>query len=230
MASPQSLRDLLLVALALTTGATDATAFERLGHVFASVITGNIILVGVSAVRGDGTLALLAATALVAYAIGVALGAPRPGRTNEQDFVWPSAVTWALIAEGVLLVVFAIGWELAPRQPDTETQALLLAAAAAAMGMQSTAIRRLDGISTTYLTSTLTGVVEALATLRWPGGQSRSIGILAMAVAGAAVATEVVAAAPNWLPAVQLVPLVMVVAVARRLQGIQADGDRSATP
>ncbi|MBV8219562.1 MAG: hypothetical protein JO325_13935 [Solirubrobacterales bacterium] len=33
-------RDALLVLHAVTTCATDATAFERLGHTFASVITG----------------------------------------------------------------------------------------------------------------------------------------------------------------------------------------------
>ena len=34
-----------LILLAMATGATDATAFERLGHTFASVITGNLVLI-----------------------------------------------------------------------------------------------------------------------------------------------------------------------------------------
>jgi uncharacterized membrane protein YoaK (UPF0700 family) len=41
----QRIRDGLLVVLALATGATDATAFERLNHVFASVIIGNGVFV-----------------------------------------------------------------------------------------------------------------------------------------------------------------------------------------
>jgi hypothetical protein len=45
----------------------------------------------------------------------------------------------------------------------------LLLLAAAAMGLQSTAVRRLGQMSTTYLTSTLTGVITAVALRRWPG-------------------------------------------------------------
>jgi uncharacterized membrane protein YoaK (UPF0700 family) len=220
---PARLRDLLLIALALVTGATDATAFERLGHVFASVITGNLVLIGISAVQGDGTAALLAGTALAAYAAGVSLTAPSRHSSAGPAPLWPAAATVRLGAEGALLAVFAGGWELAPAHPGTSTQALLLAAAAGAMGMQSTAVRRLGQISTTYLTSTLTGVFESLARLRWPAGQGRSVGILCSALAGAAAGTEIVASARAWLPALQLIPLVLVVLAARGLAGITAD-------
>ncbi len=217
---PHRRRDLLLVTLALTTGATDATAFERLGHVFASVITGNLVLIGVSAVSGDGTATLLAGTALAAYAFGVVLGAPRRPGSGDAPAVWPRSATLVLAGEAVALIVFAIGWELAPAHPRTETQALLIAAAAVAMGMQSTAIRRLGQMSTTYLTSTLTGLVESLARMRWPAGQGRSLGILLAALAGAAAGTELVASAREWLPALQLIPLGFVIASARRLAGV----------
>jgi len=42
-------RDGLLVLLTLTTGAVDASCFLHLGHVFSSVVTGNLILLGVAA-------------------------------------------------------------------------------------------------------------------------------------------------------------------------------------
>ena len=42
-------RDGLLVLLTLTTGAVDASCFLHLGNVFSSVITGNLILLGVAA-------------------------------------------------------------------------------------------------------------------------------------------------------------------------------------
>jgi uncharacterized membrane protein YoaK (UPF0700 family) len=45
-------RDGLLVLLTLTTGAVDASCFLHLGNVFSSVITGNLILLGV-VVAGD---------------------------------------------------------------------------------------------------------------------------------------------------------------------------------
>ena len=41
-------RNGLLVLLTLTTGAADASSFLHLGNVFSSVITGNLILLGVA--------------------------------------------------------------------------------------------------------------------------------------------------------------------------------------
>src|SRR5437660_11563014 len=125
-------RDGLLVLLALTTGATDATAFERLGHVFASVITGNLILLGISPVEADGRLALLSGCALVGYGLGVIACAPRAMHAQEEDRLWPCGVTWVLVAELLLLVVFGVVWELAGPHPGHAAQALLLGAAGAA--------------------------------------------------------------------------------------------------
>lgn len=69
-------------------------------------------------------------------------------------------MTIALAGEFGLLGVFAVAWELVGGRPTRMVQVLMLAVAALAMGMQSTAIRRLDPMSTTYLTSTLTGLIE----------------------------------------------------------------------
>jgi len=209
-------RDALLVLLAVTTGATDATAFERLGHTFASVITGNLVLLGVGAAHGDGRLALLAGTALAGYALGVVIAAPRRGSADE-DSDWPHGTTNALTADLACLVVFAVGWEVTDGRPGRTTQALLLALAAVAMGMQSTAVRRLGQVSTTYLTSTYTGLLEALVARRWTDEYARSIGILAMAFAGAAAATGLIVDARALLPALQLVPLATVIVLGRRL-------------
>jgi len=43
------MRDSLVVLLTVTTGAVDAASFLALGHVFGSVITGNLVLRGVAA-------------------------------------------------------------------------------------------------------------------------------------------------------------------------------------
>jgi uncharacterized membrane protein YoaK (UPF0700 family) len=212
--SAERSRDLLLVLLGLTTGATDATAFERLGHVFASVITGNLILLGASAVRGDGKAALFAGCALAGYGAGVVVAA---SRAERSDRIWPPSATLALALDLALLVAFAVGWELTRGHPGHTVQVLLLVGVAAAMGAQSAAVRRLGQMSTTYLTSTLTGLLEALRRLRWSEGHARSLGILAAAVAGAAVATVLILHARRWLPAIQLVPLTTVVIGSRRL-------------
>jgi hypothetical protein len=93
-------------------------------------------------------------------------------------------------------------------------QEVLLAMLAAAMGVQSSAVRRMGSMSTTYLTSTLTGVVESLAARRWASGQGRSIGIVLAAVAGAAAGLALLLHARAWLPAVQLAPVAVVLVAA----------------
>jgi uncharacterized membrane protein YoaK (UPF0700 family) len=213
--SPERSRDLLLILLAVTTGATDAVAFERLGKVFASVITGNLVLLGISAASTQGRLALFAGCALAGYAAGVMIAAPRHAQTD--DVVWPRSATLALSLDLALLTVFAVSWELISGRPGETAQVLLVATCAAAMGVQSTAVRRLGQMSTTYLTSTLTGLLEALASLRWPQGSARSTGILAAAVGGAAAATLLILHARRWLPALQLAPLAFVIVASLRI-------------
>lgn len=207
-------RDLLLIVIGIATGATDATAFERLGHVFASVITGNLILLGVSAVQGDGRSVLFAACALGGYALGVVLAAPRG---EQPQRLWPAGATVAFAFELVLLSAFTVAWELTGDHRGRGVQLLLLVLAAASMGVQSTAVRRLGQMSTTYLTSTFTGLLEALRRRHWPEGQSRSAGILAAALAGAAAATALLLHARRWAPGLQLVPVMVVVLSSRRL-------------
>jgi uncharacterized membrane protein YoaK (UPF0700 family) len=207
-------RDLLLVVLGLVTGATDAAVFERFGHVFASVITGNLILLGVSAVEGDGQLALFSGCALGGYALGVLLAAPRAA---QPDRVWPASASIALLLDLVLLLGFMVGWELIGPHPARGVRVLLVVVVAAAMGVQSTAVRRLGSMSTTYLTSTLTRVLESLRAWRWPEGQTRSVGIILAAVAGAAGATGLILHARRALPALQLVPMAIVLLSSWRL-------------
>lgn len=77
--------------------------------------------------------------------------------------------------------------------------------------MQSTAVRRLGQMSTTYLTSTLTGILEALAIRRWPSQWQRSTGVLLAAVTGAVLGGLAALLAPSTVPAAVLVPLAAVV-------------------
>ena len=81
---------LTIVAALLTVGsaATDIMAFTRLGNVFASVMTSNIVFLGLAAARHSGSLALHAAVSFAGYAAGVLAGsrlARRPARTGAAD-------------------------------------------------------------------------------------------------------------------------------------------------
>ncbi len=208
--------DVLLIILAVTTGATDATAFERLGNAFASVVTGNFVLLGVGAARGDGRAALLAGCAIAGYAAGVFVGAPRDRDQPEPRAVWPAAATRTLIGDLMLLVIVSLLWEISGGHPGRGLQVVLLSLAAAAMGVQSTAIRRIGPISTTYLTSTFIGVIEALARRRFSSEHRRGIAILGAAVAGAAAATGLIVSACRLVPLLILGPLLIVILASRR--------------
>lgn len=213
-ASPRAIRfrDSLVVVLALTTGAVDAVTFLRLGQVFSSVITGNLALLGVAAGKQEAGLAENAGLALGGYALGAIAGGALAGRAAERQPVWPRRVTVTLAAELLLLAGFSGGWLALSGRPAGGPRLVLLAVLAAGMGLQSTAVRRLGQMSTTYLTSTLTGLLEALAVRRWPSASRRSTAILIAFLAGAAAGSAAALRGPGLVPVAVMAPIAVVVA------------------
>jgi len=203
-------RDGLLVLLTLTTGAVDASSFLHLGNVFSSVITGNLILLGVSAATASSSLAIHSGTALAGYSVGVLIGALIATRRASGE-TWPLSVTVTLVAEFCVLAGFSVGWELTGGSPGSTAELLLIATLAVAMGIQSAAVAELGGMSTTYLTGTLTAVITQVATRDPKPGLVRSVGVIVAIVSGAVGGGLVAEHAPTWLPAVILTPLAVVV-------------------
>lgn len=205
-------RDSLVVVLALTSGALDAVTFLRLGKVFSSVITGNLALLGVAAGQQNPSLAENGGLALVGYGLGVLIGGRMAGNPEDGQPMWPRQVTMTLAAELLVLAAFSGGWLAAAGHPSGGGRLALLAVAGGAMGMQATAVRRLGQMSTTYLTSTLTGLLHALAVRRWPEEWRRSTGVLIAFLAGAAGGAGAAVRSPSWVPVAVLIPLAAVVA------------------
>ena len=216
-----AIRDGLLVLLTLTTGAVDASCFLHLGNVFSSVITGNLVLLGVAAATQSASLAIHSGVALAGYSAGVLIGAPIATRRARGGETWPLSVSVTLVAEFCVLAAFSVGWELTGGRPGSTAQVLLIAALAVAMGIQSAAVRQLGGMSTTYLTGTLTAVVTELVTRDRGPGFARSVGVLAAIVSGAVVGGLVAEHAPAWLPAAIMTPLAVVVIAS--ITGFDAD-------
>jgi uncharacterized membrane protein YoaK (UPF0700 family) len=206
-------RDALVVILTLTAGAVDAATFLRLGNVFSSVVTGNLVLLGLAAGRQAGSLAISGGLALGGYATGVLLGGMLAGAAEEGQPIWPVTVTIALAAELTLMAGLATGWLLTAGRPAAGAKLVLLVLAAAAMGIQTAAVRRLGQMSSTYLTSTLAGLVTALAVRRRPEDWQRSTATLVAIVIGATLGALTVSRFPAWLPVVILTPLAAVIAV-----------------
>jgi uncharacterized membrane protein YoaK (UPF0700 family) len=211
------LRQTLVVTLAVVSGATDAIGLLALGGAFTSVMTGNLVIMGVSASSGDGELATASGGAIIAFCAGAALGARLAGSPTAGDRIWPRAVTVGLAVEMVFVAGYAVGWWVTGGEPGTTASLVMLFAMAVALGIQSSTVQRfgVSGMSTTYLTGTLTTVVMRLATGRGVREVWHSIEILAGLVAGAAAAAGLLLLAPLAAPAFQLVALggVLLVAV-----------------
>src|SRR5437879_5158159 len=93
-------RDVLLSALAVSSGAIDAISFLALGKVFSAFMTGNIAFLGlrVAGAPAPGFVAII--VAMVAFAIGVYVSSLIVKPTVGAS-MWPKQVTAAL---GVSLI------------------------------------------------------------------------------------------------------------------------------
>jgi uncharacterized membrane protein YoaK (UPF0700 family) len=98
------------VLLAVTTDALDAAIFLHPARVFSSVITGNMVLLGVAAGSHAGSLAGHAGVALAGYAVGVLAAAPMSAAQAGQRAIWLATASRALAAEFALLAAFSAGW------------------------------------------------------------------------------------------------------------------------
>jgi uncharacterized membrane protein YoaK (UPF0700 family) len=213
-----------VIILSAVTGAMDAMSFLGLGRVFTSVMTANMVFLGISAGKRDTTLALHVGTVLVIFVGTTLIGArllaePRPGDPHP---IWPRRVSVALAVESIVLVAVTVGWEIVAARPHGAAQYLLLAGAAAVMGIQGAAIRSLGvtGLSTTYLTGLFTTVLTGIVRKDDPDFRRRGLLILLALVLGAAGGSALFVEAPGLLPVFPLVLLAGVIgAVLLRSQG-----------
>lgn len=207
-------RQACMVLLAVNSGGIDAVGFAVLGGAFTSVMTGNMILLGVSLVTANRALAARSILALTCYMAGTFLGARVAGAPQPDDPPWPRPVTRALLVELALLAFFATGWWESGGRPASTLQQVLLGANAVALGVQSSAVLRLgrSALSTTYMTGTLTTLVSALSHGKHPRNVAPSAQLIMALIAGAAIAVLLARHAAPLLPALQLVPLVATLA------------------
>jgi uncharacterized membrane protein YoaK (UPF0700 family) len=212
----ERVRGYLVILLAITSGSTDAIGFLGLGGAFTSVMTGNLVLLGLSASEHNSELASHSGAAIAAYIVGVAIGTRFAGRARSDDPHWPRPVTVTLALEFAALLIFAIGWEANGAKPTGSIQLILLLVNAIALGMQSAAIQRFGNsdLSTTYLTGTLTRVVSRLVLGSPIGDIAHSVQILCGLVFGAAAGAMLQLHAPHWAPLIQLGTLGVVLVVA----------------
>ena len=207
-------RDLLLVALTFAAGSVDAVALLRL-DVFTAVMTGNIVLLGLAVGQGAFGNAIRSIVALVAYSVGVVVGARIVGAVAIETH-WSPKVTRALAVESGLQLAFVVGWLLTGAHPDGASAATLIAFSGVAMGIQAATARALaPGMSTTYVTGTLTGLLSELSALGAVSGDRRRRASIVVALAlGAVAGAFALSTVPLLAPAIPLAVVGAVVLVA----------------
>ncbi len=213
-----------MIVLATVTGVTDASGFVHLGGAFSSVMTGNLVLLGLAGGTGNGALAARTGAAIAAFVAGCIVGGRVAGVHRQGDgAVWPPSITRALAVELAVFAAYATALEVVGGNPTGDVmKTSLLAVNALALGIQSSAIQRfgVSGLSTTYLTGTLTTTIVHLSAGRPVRHVALNIQLLAGLIAGAAVGGVLAAHAMRFTPVMQLggVGLVILVSLAAQLQ------------
>jgi uncharacterized membrane protein YoaK (UPF0700 family) len=205
-------RDALLVLLTIASGAVDAVCFFGLGEVFTSVMTGNLVLLGLAAGQGEASEAMRAGVAVAGYIVAAFVVARWLPHATESD-PWPTRITFVATGEWVLQAAVAGVWVVVGAAPSPPVALGLIVAYSLAMGSQSAIARALavPGVTTTYVTGTLTGVLGDLGRRdsdRW--SKIHRIAVVAAVLVGAGATATILHFAPLAAP---LLPLTLTTAV-----------------
>jgi uncharacterized membrane protein YoaK (UPF0700 family) len=179
----------LLLVLTMATGVVDAVSVLGLGRVFVANMTGNVVFVGF-ALAGVPDFSLVASViALLGFLLGAYLGGRLAGLHTHRGRLLRNV---ALIELGLVAVALLLSLLSAA----TVVQAALLAVA---MGMQNATARRLavPDLTTTVLTSTLSGFASEIRRQGRVAAARRGLAVFAMFAGAVAGATLVLHAIPH---------------------------------
>ncbi|HKT50909.1 MAG TPA: YoaK family protein [Candidatus Angelobacter sp.] len=145
-----------------TAGSVDAITYLR-AHVFTANMTGNSVLLALAVGQREGAAVARASIALVAFIIGVVLGAIVAGEGGDRVKTF-TAVRREVFFETAALALFAIVCVRPPTASIHAAGVLVIFTSGIAMGMQSAAVKRLSlpGIATTYITGTITSLFSGV--------------------------------------------------------------------
>ncbi|TYC66672.1 DUF1275 domain-containing protein [Streptomyces sp. CB01881] len=176
---------LVMSALTVTAGAVDAVTFIGLGHVFAALTTGNVLLLAFGVAQTAGVPVGRPAEALGAFVLGVAAAhaaIARVGRRGRRWFLLVLAAEAAMIGAGGGYAVAVGGTGGLPGHAATVVVVLL----AGAMGWRSRGMVE-AGVPDMPTTVVQIALVKVLADLLSSGAASSRGPALARARRGATV-------------------------------------------
>ena len=228
--SAERLRDALLIGLTFAAGVVDAVSYLGLGQIFTANMTGNVVFLALSVGERSFLTSLRSVGALVGFSLGAIIAGrvltrPRPPGT------WPVRVGWLIWVELAFLVAFAALWAGAGGQPGLGWLYLLIALSSLAMGFQNAAARHLavPGLTTTVITTALTGFMVDLPTLGVTGSNQRRAALaVGTLFAGAAVGAVLMVHARAYAPLVTVATVATVAGVAQWAFGRTRGGRQQA--
>jgi uncharacterized membrane protein YoaK (UPF0700 family) len=210
------LRDTLLVTLAVSSGAIDATCWLGLGKVFSAFMTGNLAFLGFSLAGADGPPVERTIAALVAFAAGAAIAARIIG-SGKPTMPWPPRVTTALAISVALQAAFVAVWVGAGDTPSDAEAIVLLAISSVAMGIQTSAVFSL-GVRASFTTAATATVAVLMGDLAgWSLSRRERLRltlVIAGIVGGATLGGVLVLNAYDWAPVLPLALGTLVVGAA----------------
>jgi uncharacterized membrane protein YoaK (UPF0700 family) len=221
-------RNWLLAALTVSSGAVDVISFLALGKIFTAFMTGNIAFLGMGIAGHPGAPPIVSVLASMAgFAGGVYLATKIVRRSSQSaahesepatGIVWPRQMTFALAISLLPHLCFLTIWFATSGRPGDNLIPVLLAVWALAMGNQSAAVRQLNvgGIFTTAATATFIFLVGDWANNRPLTSEEhrRLLGVVVSLVIGATAGTVLLLHAPIYAPVLPFVVTALVVAIA----------------
>lgn len=159
MNSSKRNESILAIILTMTSGCADAISFLTLGAVLTAAMTGNTVFLGLSFVKAGGLEPAGFVTALSGFMLGVAAGAVILWKRRNETGL-NRTVTLTICVELLAFVLFGI----LVSTVNSPNRFLLIIILSFAMGVQGIAARRIgvNGVPTTVITSTTTGLIESL--------------------------------------------------------------------
>ena len=213
---PLRVRDGLLMALTVSSGAVDAISYLALGKIFTAFMTGNFVFLGLQMAGAGGHSVVSLAVALGFFAAGVFLSTwiVKPSKGSG---VWPRRVTVALGVAAVAQACFLAVWLAAGNLPSSGVVGVLIGLSALAMGIQSGAVFSLGvtGVFTTAATATLVVLMSDVAAWSRSAIERRRLaGVLVSLLAGVGAGGLLLLHARTYAPVLPLAVTILVVATA----------------
>ena len=182
--SPDRLHLVLMLALTFGTGIVDAVGYLGLDRVFTGNMTGNVVILGMALVGGNGLPVLGPLVALAGFMLGAALG----GRVLKgAEHAWTRRTSSLLALVGLLVLGLAVTL-LVVDAPSRPVLLIVTGVLGGAMGLQAATARFIGvkDVTTVVVTSTITGLAaDSVLGGGTGGGTGRRLAAVVLITLGA---------------------------------------------